>query len=319
VLLEHFSSITLRQLQIFIAVSRARSFARAAEGLDLSQPAVSVQIKELEGVLGVRLLHRASGRGGVDLTEAGQILLETCEDIGQALERADRSLESLRGLSRGVVSFGAELCFGAYILPRLHNSFRQHFAGITVVPEVDHSFELIDKLRQHRFDLVVVVDAVDDAALVNEPLGGYDVLLVGPPGHRLAQGPAVPFAELAGEQWVLPRNTFVLRDYVDQMATKAGITLQMALEVNHIQAKVQAVNDGVGIAPIGTWGAAAAISAGQAVPLQVQGFPIRLSWFLVHRKGELTPGAQAYRDHLVQNTPLLANEPFEAPALPVAH
>ncbi len=293
------SSITLHQLQIFAAVSRERSFARAADALCLSQPAVSAQIKELESILGVRLLLRSRGRRSIELTEAGEILLACCNDISQTLKRTDQALGAFRKLEQGTVAFGASLYFGTYILPRVHTAFRQYQPGIQVKHEIGDVPDLLDGLRRHRFDLVVVAGQVDDASLVAEPLSSYDVVLVGCPGHRLQHGPPVPFAELRSEQLILPKPSFILHSIMHRMATQAGISLQVAMEANHIEAKLHAVTDGVGIAPIGYHAAAPGLAAGQLAMLQVEGFPIRIDCLLVYRKGGLSPAAEVYRQHLL--------------------
>jgi DNA-binding transcriptional LysR family regulator len=299
VLYDRCSSITLRQLQVFGAVSRERSFARAADGLCLSQPAVSAQIKELETILRVRLVVRSRGRRQIDLTPAGEVLLASCAEISRTLERTEKALGALRELEQDTVTCGASLYFGVYILPRVHTAFRQHQPGVHVTHEIGDVPDLLDGLRRHRFDLVVVAGPVDDASLVAERLGSYDVVLVGRPGHRLQHGPPAPFAELRSEQVMLPKPTFVLRSIVQRMAAQAGITLQVAMEANHIDAKLHAVADGGGIAPIGSHAAVPGITAGQLAILQVEGFPIRIDYAIVHQKGNLSPAAGLYRRHLL--------------------
>jgi len=299
VLYDRSASITLRHLQIFSAVSHERSFARAAEDLALSQPAVSTQIKELETIFGVRLLVRSRGRRQIDLTPAGEVLLAACAEISETLERTDRALSAFRGLEQGTVTFGASLYFGAYILPRVHTAFRQYQPGVHVTHEIGDVPDLLDGLRRHRFDLVVVAGPVDDSSLVAEPLGSYDVVLVGRPGHRLQHGPPAPFAELRSEQLLLPKPSFVLRPIMHRLAAEAGITLHVAMEANHIEAKLHAVADGVGIAPIGSHATVPGIAAGQLAILQVEGFPIRIDYAVVHQGGKLSPAADLYRRHLL--------------------
>jgi len=158
---------------------------------------------------------------------------------------------------------------------------------------------VLDGLRRQRFDLVVVAGPVDDAALVAEPLGSYEVVLVGRPGHRLQHGPPAPFVELRAEQLLLPKPTFVLHSIMQHRAAQEGITLQVAMETNHIEAKVRAVADGVGIAPIGSLAAVPGITAGQLTILQVEGFPIRIDYAVVHQKGNLSSAADLYRRHLL--------------------
>jgi LysR family transcriptional regulator, low CO2-responsive transcriptional regulator len=299
VLYDRCSSITLRHLQVFSAVSQQRSFARAADGLSLSQPAVSAQIKELETILGVQLVVRSRGRRQIDLTPAGEVLLVSCAEISQTLERTEKALSAFRGLEQATVTFGASLYFGAYLLPGVHNAFRQHQPSVHVTHEIGDVPDLLDGLRRQRFDLVVVAGPVDEDSLVAEPLGSYDVVLVGRPGHRLQHGPPAPFAELRSEQLILPKPTFILRPIVDRLAEQAGITLQVAMEANHIEAKLHAVADGVGITPIGSHAAMPGVTTGQLAILQVENFPIRIDYVVVHKKGKLSPAAGLYRRHLL--------------------
>lgn len=293
------ASLTLRQLRTFATVGRERSFARAAEALYLTQPAVSEQIAAMERALGVRLLRRSRGRKPVELTEAGRILLAACQEVDRALERADRELEAVRGLERGVVSLGAVFSFGGYVLPRVHSAFRRRYPGITVLPEVDRLHHLLDGVRERRLDLAVIIGPFDEPGFVVEPLGGYDVVLAAPAGHRLAHGGCVAFAELAKESLILPTRSFILRQMIEALAARAGVSLRPVMEVSHIEAKVQAVVDGIGLAPVSSYGVAAALAAGQVALVRAEGFPIRLDWLVVHREGELSPAAQALKAHLL--------------------
>jgi DNA-binding transcriptional LysR family regulator len=311
---ERWPAITLRQLQIFAAVSQYRSFAQAAERLSLTQPGVSAQVKELERVLQVKLLVRARGRRQIELTDPGKLLLSTWEEVSKSLRRVDRELGSYRGLRRGTVAVGSSLYFGTYILPRLHVAFQKRFPDLRVSLGIGRGPKVINWLRQHRFDLAVVVGPVEETGLVAEPLGGYDVILVARPGHRLAGGAMAPFAELANEQMLLP-GSFQLRSMFQELAAQAGISLQIGMETNHLEAKIQAAADGLGIAPVGVEAAAPGIAAGRLVKLEVEGFPIRLEWLLVHREGDLSVAAKAYRRHLLDYRPSLAASSL-APARP---
>jgi molybdate transport repressor ModE-like protein len=292
-------SITLRQLQVFTAVAREQSFVRAADALYLSQPSISDQIKALEQLLGIRLLLRRPGGKRVVLTEAGEVLLATFDDITARLKHADRALDALRRLEDGRVAFGAEPSFGTYLLPRLYRDFHRRYPGITVSQEVTDGSILLEGLRQARLDLAVVVGPVADRTLAAELLATYHILLVGRPAHRLANGGPYPFAELASEDFILPTRRFVVRQLIEQLAASSGVALRIAMEASHVAARVQAVTDGIGITPIDTYAAANGIAAGNLVPLQVQGFPLALDWCITYRPGELDTAPDAFRRHLL--------------------
>jgi DNA-binding transcriptional LysR family regulator len=295
---EGWPSITLRQLQIFAAVGEHRSFAKAAEKLSLSQPGVSSQVKELERALRVKLLLRARGRRQIELTEPGQVLFSTCEEISQTLRRSEQELDGYRGLERGTVAVGSSVYFGTYILPQVQVAFETRFPAIGVTHVIGRAPKVVDWVRRHRFDLGVVVGPVEEPGLVVEPFGSYDIILVGPPGHRLAGGAPAPFAELANERMLLP-GSFPLRSTIQELAVASGISLQIAMESNNIEAKIEAAAAGVGIAPVGVHAASRGIAAGRLVRLEVEGFPIRLDWVIIHRQGDLSIAAREYLKHLL--------------------
>jgi DNA-binding transcriptional LysR family regulator len=96
------------------------------------------------------------------------------------------------------------------------------------------------------------------------------------------------------------------------MATDANVSLQVSMEVDNVEAKIQAVMDGMGVAPLGMGSVSAAVAAGQLALLQVEGFPFPMPWLLVYRKGELSPAAQRFRSHLLQFLPNCESVPAEA-------
>jgi molybdate transport repressor ModE-like protein len=303
------SAITLRQLGVFAAVARERSFARAADALMLSQPAVSDLIKQLEQAVGVKLLDRSPGRKEVRVTEPGLVLLRGYDEMAQTLTRTLHAVDTLRGPQGGLVSFGAGPCFGGFVLPRVHKTFRQRFPSITVRVGVDWNRSILESLRARTIDLAVITGRADRPGIVHEPLGGFDVLLVGLPGHRLATGVA-PFSALAGERLILPNDMVPIRTAIDGLAAQAGIELQIGLEVNTMDTRIQAVMDGLGIAALGDYSVVSRVAAGQLAQLHVEGFPVRSSWHIVHREDELSVAAQAFKDHLIRYREVLEKSAF---------
>jgi DNA-binding transcriptional LysR family regulator len=303
---ERWPAITLRQLQIFAVVGEHRSFAKAAERLSLTQPGVSSQVKELERALRVKLLVRARGRRQIELTEPGKLLFSTCEEIRQTLRRSEHELDGYRGLERGSVAVGSSVYFGTYILPHIQVAFEARFPAIGVTHGIGRAPKVVDWVGRHRFDLGVVVGPVEEPGLIVKPFGSYDVILVGRPGHRLARGALAPFAELANERMLLP-GSFRLRSSIQKLAVASGISLQIAMESNNIEAKIEGAASGVGIAPIGVHAAAREIAAGRLVQLEVEGFPVRLNWVIIHRKDDLSVAAREYLRHLMAYRSSLAS------------
>jgi molybdate transport repressor ModE-like protein len=306
--------MTLHQLRLFAAVARERSFARAAQSLYLSEATVSLQIKELEGLIGARLLERSPGRRRVEVTEAGRLLLRGYRRASEELEGALDRIAELQGCERGSVTFGSGSQFGSSLLPLVIGAFRRDHPGIVVGVELDRREHLVEGLRRHRLDLAVLVDPGDEADLEVEPLAEYDVFLVGPHGHRLAQpGSQAAFAELASEPLILPGYSGTVRQKMEQLAAEAGIRLNVVLELFNVEAQIQAVNSNMGIAALTSFSAAPRVAAGEVSVLRIQGIPIALRWYVVYPRDRLAPAAQGFKDFLLHSVALIK---ANAPGLP---
>lgn len=304
---DRLHSVTLQQLRVFAAVARERSFARAAEAMDLSPPTVSEQISSLEQSIGLRLIHRSRGRRVVELTEAGTVLLQSSDEISQSLARAHEALAAMKGLQRGTVTFGTTHIFASYFFPAVYETFRRAYPAISVRVEEDQHRHILDGVARRQLDLAVVLGPIEQFGLINEPLIPCYMVAVGPPGHRLAGILTAPFNELAQERMILGDRSSHLRGVLDRMAVGSGISLNVVLEVNNADARLKAVLSGAGVTILSIQDVAAETMAGRLCILRIQGFPIRVGWFVVYLPIELSVGGQAFRRHLLQSKDILAN------------
>ena len=149
--------VTLQKLRIFAAVAKEGSFARAADAIYMSSPTVSEEIRSLETMVGLKLINRSRGVRHLELTEAGQILVEGYDETSQSLANVAKALDAIRGLQRGTVAFGADVIFGGYLLPALHHSFCQDHPGISVQVEIDKPQRILESLRSGQMDIAVPV------------------------------------------------------------------------------------------------------------------------------------------------------------------
>ena len=297
---DRFNAVTLHQLRVLSAVATTRNFARAAEALSLSQPAVSAQIHHLEQALAVQLLDRAPGRRHAELTEAGRLLVNSAAEVFRTLDLAERQLSPLRGAERGMVAVGADLNFGGYVIPRLYADFRADFPAIEVRLVIDHRQRLLEALRQGQLDLAVVLAPIDDSKLLTEPLAACDWVLVGPSGHRLARVASAPFRELAAERLILSESTAPFRPIIRRMAAETETPLHVVLEVADIAARIHAVLSGIGVAPLGIHSVTAEVAMGRLRVLPVEGFPVSQQWLIASSPSPLSASAQLFKEHLLR-------------------
>lgn len=300
---DRLQAITLQKLRVLAAIAGEKSFAKAADLLYLSSPAVSEHIKSLEDIVGARLLQRSRGNRLIRLTEAGQILLDSYSEISESLQRAARALESIKRLEGGTVALGVGLTHGSIIFPAV-DKFLQTNPDIGVNIEINQSPRILEDLKAHRLDLAITLRADELAGFVSEPLVSRDIFPVGLPGHRLAGASPAAFRELALERLVLGDRSNILRKVLERRAAEAGITLNVAIEVPTIEARLQAVWRGLGITMISPHLLATADVA-QLCVLNVQGFPVRMRLFIVHLPTQLSPGAQALKDYLLEYRSML--------------
>ena len=302
---DRIASLTLQQLRIFAAVAKEGTFSRAAAALFISGASVSEQIRALETVVGSRLFDRSPGRRDVVLTAAGRLLVPICAEFFRALEIGLGEIQALEPAD-AVVRFGASPLFGGYIFPRLYQPFRRVHPEITVRVEIGPRREMFEHLKRGQLDLAALtappgrIDGLDDDSLLVETFGdGADVVLIGPPGHRLAGARPASLRDLASEPIIMPEGPSPMRDTVLRMAAEAGTSLRIVWEVRNLEAQIQGVASGLGITPTMMDAVASRLAAGQVALLAVEGFPVRFEMSLIRRPVPLSPAAQVVREHLL--------------------
>jgi LysR family transcriptional regulator, low CO2-responsive transcriptional regulator len=289
-------ALTLQQLRVFAAAAREGSFARAAATLSLSEPNVSTHVQTLERALGVVLFERSRGRRQLRLTEAGRVLLATSGDVFAALERGAHALEALRRDEGSTVRVGVGVYFGGYLMPRVQERLRRTHPEVTLRVEVyNEPVAAAERVAYGHLDLLVAGDPIERSGLVSEPFFGFDCVLVGAPGHRLAARRRTPFRELADEEFVVRVRSAPSWRALERLAEQHGIGLRVALESPDMDSEVQAVSRGVGLGVMPWETAAARIAAGQLAMLDVEGLPIHARRYLVTRRGPHSSAVLAFK------------------------
>jgi DNA-binding transcriptional LysR family regulator len=239
--------MTLRQLEVFLAIARARSYRQAAEALHTSQPALSQHVRELEAALGVRLFDRLSR--GVVMTEAGRLLEERAKRVFATLTDVHQVLGELQGLQRGSLLVGASTTPGIYVLPAVIGEFRRRHPGIELRLRIANSRVIEGAIRAHEVDLGVVGghglapgEECLAAGLVDEL-----VLIVGPK-HRWARRREVVPADLPEEPLLVREEGSATRRVTERALDQAGVRWRASMELDHTEAIKQAVMAGLGVA-----------------------------------------------------------------------
>jgi DNA-binding transcriptional LysR family regulator len=195
-------TLTLRQLQIFVVAARHLSYARAAEELHLTPPAVSMQLKQLEDNVGLPLFERM-GRG-VALTDAGEMLMHHALRVLGEIKDAESNLQGLLGAEVGQLSVGL-VSTDKYFMPRLLAQFSQAHPGIEVQFSVGNRENLLQKLQDNAIDLAVMGRIPTEIDAHAEPMANHPYVLIGPADHPLRDASRFDLQELR-------HDTFLLRE-----------------------------------------------------------------------------------------------------------
>lgn len=286
-------NVTFRQLKVFESVARHLSFTQAAQELHLSQPAVSMQIKQLEENAGLPLFEQLGKK--VYLTEAGNEMYHYCRTIASQLEEAEEVLEQLKGVQRGHLDI-AVASTANYFATRLLAAFAKQHTGVTFSLDVTNRESLLRQLDQNVKDLVIMGRPPANMPLELEAFMENPLVVVAPPDHPLV-GTKVSLKKLQEESFVVREAGSGTRIAMERFFSQHGVKLETGMEMTSNEAIKQAVEAGLGLGIVSIHTLTLELEVGRLAILEVENFPILRHWYVVHRKGKrLSPIAESFRD-----------------------
>jgi len=290
---------TFRQLKVFESVARHLSFSRAAEELHLTQPAVSTQVKKLQDHAGLPLFEQLGKK--IHLTPAGAEMLHASRVIIRQFEEVEQTMTQFKGVAGGKLNVTV-ISAGDYFFPRLLVEFARRHEGVTLNFGVCNREELLEQLTDNLTDLAIMVRPPLDMDTVNEPFAPHPYVIVAAPDHPLAAKKRIPVSRVAREPFVVREKG---SDTWTSMAEGFGSHLaevNIAMEIKSTETIKQAVMAGMGLTFLSAHTISRELRAGSLVVLDVQGFPLMLNWYVVHRQAKrLPPVAQAFRQFLLDD------------------
>jgi DNA-binding transcriptional LysR family regulator len=290
-------NLTVKQLKAFDAVARHLNFSRAAETLFLSQPAVSMQIKQLEDNIGMPLLEKHGKR--IFLTEAGREVLHYSRTVLQQLQEMESVLGDMKGLERGQISI-AVVSTANYFMPQLLAQFIRAHPAIGVSLSVANRDAVILQLTDNAADLAIMGQPPDEADMVAHPFLDNPLVVIAAPDHPLAKQKKITPEQLAKETFVLRERGSGTRGVVERFFTAHRLPLPAHLEMDTNEAIKQSVSAHIGIGIISRHGIELELETRRLCVLNVVGFPIRRHWHIVHHKNKrLSVAARTFQDFLL--------------------
>ncbi|MEN9902347.1 MAG: hypothetical protein RL651_1011 [Pseudomonadota bacterium] len=298
-------SLTLRQLQIFVAAAKNLSFARTAEALHLTPPAVSMQLKQLEENIGLPLFER-SGRE-VRLTAAGGLFVHHAARILGEIKDTEFSLQSLLDAETGQITVGM-VSTAKYFMPRMLAGYSRENQGVEVQFMVGNREVILQKLVDNELDLAIMGRMPSEVDATSLPMAVHPYVIVAPPDHPLGSAKSFDLQELRGETFLLREEGSGSRRVAEEMFKNHLFTPAKTLSLGSNETIKQAVMAGMGVSLISLHTLMLELKTGALQILDVQGTPIERKWYLVHMNGKrLLPSGQRFKTYLLENAELTLN------------
>ncbi len=292
---------TLHQLKVFETVARNGSFTRAAEELLITQPTVSSQVKQLTKSVGLPLFEQIGK--SLYLTDAGQELLITCQEIFEKLNNFEIKIADLKGTKQGQLNL-AVITTAKYFVPRLLGSFCQNYPGIDVALKVINHQEIQERMQMNKDDLYVVSNPHQDIDLTSRPFLNNPLVVIAKKDHPLASKKNINLKELNDQPFIMREQGSGTREAIAKLFAQNNIAVKVKLELGSNEAIKQAISGGLGISVLSEHCLISEGISGELTILDFQHFPIKRRWFVSHLAGKkLSVIAETFLDYLLSESP----------------
>jgi len=301
-------NLSLRQLRSFVAAARHLSFARAAEELHLTAPAVSMQIRELETALGLPVFER-TGRA-VTLTTTGEYLLVYARRVLNTLKEAEDTIARLRGLQAGRISIGM-VGTAQYFLPRLLAQFRTEHPGVDVRLSVGNRDQLGRQLHDREIDLAIMGRPPRELDTRAEPFASNLLGIIAAANHPLVGERNIAPSRLDREVFIVRETGSGTRAAMEAFFREQRITPPAVMQMSSNETIKQAVIANMGLTLLSLHTLGLELQANQLAVLDIVGLPLRRAWHVVNLSSmTLSPATEAFRYFILERGEQLLTELF---------
>jgi LysR family transcriptional regulator, low CO2-responsive transcriptional regulator len=292
-------NITFRQLRVFTEVAAQGSMARAAEALHLTPPAVSMQIKEVEGQVGLLLFDR-QGRT-LSLSTAGEYFLVHAKRMLASLKEADDAMARLKRVERGVLTIGM-VSTAKYFVPHLLARFHRDHQGVDVRLRVFGNREqLVALMQTSEIDLAIMGRPPRELATRAEAFAPHPLVFIAPPGHPLLARPQAPVEALAPYQFIAREHGSGTRSAMEAFFAEHRFAPHIAMEMSSNETIKQAVIAGMGLSFLSLHTVGLELRNDLLKVLDIAGTPLMRMWNVVHLGNKvLSPAAEAFRYFVIE-------------------
>lgn len=290
---------TFRQLRVFTEVARHLSFARAAENLHLTPPAVTMQIKELESQVGLPLFERAGKK--VSLSTAGEYMLVYARKILATVKDAEDAAARLQRAETGRLTIGF-VSTAKYFMMKLIADFRRLHEGVDVQLALGNREQLVAMLRNNEVDIAVMGRPPKEMQTRPEPFAAHPHVFVASPDHPLTQRGQLSVEDLRPYDFIVREPGSGTRAAMQKFFDETYVEPRMKIQLGSNETIKQAVMAGLGLGFLSLHTIGTELEQGRIAMLDVRGAPVVRAWNLVSTQAKvLSPAAEAFRYYMLEN------------------
>lgn len=269
-------------MRVFVTVVEQRHFSKAGELLNLSQPGVSLHIRNLENELGAKLLHRSPKQ--VRLTEAGTILYKHAKQIVAHYEEAGLEIQMLQDEVTGSLHIGASFTIGEYILPAKLAEFVNQYPQVNIQVTIGNTEEIIEAIRSNQLDVGFIEGASQGTDLTVIPYMKDEMIVVAPSTHPLSESVSLDQNLLQNQVWVLREQGSGTRAFSDHFMQEFAISHKRSYVFNSSQGVKEAVSAGLGIAMLSRWIVRKELASGEMKELRIRHSHLERDFSIIRHK-----------------------------------
>lgn len=285
------SRVTLRQLRALAALVRTGSTKGAAAALNVTPPAITLQLRELESIVGLPLIERRPD--GIVTTAAGAGMLDMALHIDARLADTADLIETLRGVDGGKITVGV-ISTAKYFVPQAIAAFARQHPNVDIGLKVGNREETIRSLAEFDLDLVIMGRPPEGFPVDKTPIGDHPHVMIAPLDHPLAGRTELCLADLKDQKFLLREPGSGTRILFQKLMEETGFDPRLGMEMGSNETIKQAVIAGLGIAVISAHTIGAEVADGRLAVLDIETLPVMRKWFLVKRSDKrLLPAAEA--------------------------
>ncbi len=274
---------TLHQLKVFETVARLSSITRAAEELSLTQPTVSMQVKQLAKNVGTPLFEQIGKK--LYLTEAGQELFQTCRHIFEQLTQFEMKVADLQGMKSGRLKL-ATITTTKYFIPRILEPFCATYPGIDVALQITNHERIMNRFHHNQDDLYILSQIPESADYFAQPFLENPLVVVAAAHHPLAGKVQVPITALQDVPFIMRESGSGTRTAVENLLEQHHVSVKVKLELGSNEAIKQAIACGFGISVLSRHAFTPNTQNSDLIILDIQHFPIKRDWYVVYPAGK---------------------------------